>query len=467
MILENKNAQVAVKTNGQLSNRTDIKEIIMQGSVWGSICCVVLMDKLGKFAYNNPETLFYYKNLVGTPPLQMVDDIMAIQKCSSKSLYTNSMINTFMDVEKLTLSKTKCHKLHIGKQNSECPALKVDGEKMNDSDQEVYLGDVIHKNNKNKPNVDRRKARGYGIINEILVIVNEIPLAHWKMKAGLHLRQAMLINGILFNTEAWHNISDKDIIILEKVDEALLRGLLSAHSKTPLEALYLETGTLPFRFILKSRRLSYLHNILQKPDNEMIKKIYETQKINPSPGDFSELIKDDMISISLKMTETEISKLRKQKFKDIVKKKVRNAAFEYLNSMKQKHSKMRNIEYDSLKLQPFLDSPIFNLETRNLLFRLRTRTVSGVRADFKGIYSDISCPLKCGENDTLENILSCKEILSIYKSTSVCHGQTNYSDIFSKNITKQQEVSELYRKFIEIRNERISQPVARLVPCIV
>ena len=467
LFLENKNAQVAVKTNGQLSNRTNIKEIIMQGSVWGSICCVVLMDKLGKYAYNNPETLFYYKSLVGTPPLQMVDDIMAIQKCDSKSLYTNNMINTFMDIEKLSLSKTKCHKIHIGKQKSECPVLKVDGDKMHDSIQEVYLGDIIHRSKKNKPNIERRKAKGYGIINEILVIVNEIPLAHWKVKSGLQLRQAMLINGILFNTEAWHNISDKDIIMLEKVDEALLRGLLSAHSKTPLEALYLETGCLPIRFILKSRRLMYLHNILQKSDNEMIKKIYKTQKENPSLGDFSEIIKDDKKTISLNLTETEISNLRKNKFKEIVKKKVRDAAFEYLNTLKQKHSKMTNITYESLKVKPYLTSPIFNLETRNLLFRLRTRTVSGIRADFKGIYSDLSCPLECGDNDSLENILSCKILLSFYKNTSVCHGQISYSDVFSDNIKKQQEVTELFRNLLEIRNERISQPVVRLVPCIV
>ena len=196
--------------------------------------------------------------MVGTPPLQMVDDVMAIQRCNRKSLYINNIINTFMDLEKLTLSKSKCRNIHIGKQKYECPALKVNGEEMKNSDQELYLGDVIHKNAKAKPNIERRKAKGYGIINEILAIVNEIPLPHWRVKAGLHLRQAMLVNGILYNSEAWHNICDKDIIPLEKVDEALLRGLLSAHSKTPLEALYLESGCIPIRFIIKSRRLMYL-----------------------------------------------------------------------------------------------------------------------------------------------------------------------------------------------------------------
>ena len=50
LFYENLNAQVAVKANERLSTRVNIKEIIMQGSVWGSICCVVLMENLGKIA---------------------------------------------------------------------------------------------------------------------------------------------------------------------------------------------------------------------------------------------------------------------------------------------------------------------------------------------------------------------------------------------------------------------------------
>ena len=188
-------------------------------------CChiVLLMDKLGKIAYNNPEMLYYYKNLVGTPPLQMVDDVMAIQKCSDKSLMVNKAINTFIDLEKLTLSTAKCHNIHVGNQSLQCPELKVNGYQMNQSEAETYLGDVLEKNTKKRTNIEKRKSRGYGIVNDILAIVNEVPLSHWRIRAGLLMRQAMLINGTLFNTEAWHNVTTKDIVVLEKVDEALLR----------------------------------------------------------------------------------------------------------------------------------------------------------------------------------------------------------------------------------------------------
>ena len=58
LFLENNNAKVAIKSKEGLSSRVSIQHIIMQGSVWGSLCCVVLMDKLGKLAYNNPDLLY-------------------------------------------------------------------------------------------------------------------------------------------------------------------------------------------------------------------------------------------------------------------------------------------------------------------------------------------------------------------------------------------------------------------------
>ena len=93
----------------------------MQGLIWGSLFCVVMMDKLGKLMYNEkPELLFYYKGIVGTPPLQMIDDILGIQKCSNKSLQLNSVINTFINLEKLKLSSAKSQNVHIGKSKTEC-----------------------------------------------------------------------------------------------------------------------------------------------------------------------------------------------------------------------------------------------------------------------------------------------------------------------------------------------------------
>ena len=87
----------------------------------------------------------------------MMDDILMLQNCSNTILRLNRAINTFIDLEKLTLSKNE---RHLGKQNKNCPALKVHGDIMEQSDQEKYLGDIVHKSGKGRPNIEARKGKG-------------------------------------------------------------------------------------------------------------------------------------------------------------------------------------------------------------------------------------------------------------------------------------------------------------------
>ena len=204
----------------------------------------------------------------------------------------------------------------------------------------------------------------------------------------------------------------------------------------------------------------YLHNILQKQKTELIRKIYETQKGNPSPGDFSLLVIDDLKDIGMNITENQISLLSKRKFKLIVKNKVRDAAFKYLQEMKKKHSKMQLINYKTFKLQDYLCSPVFNNESRELLFRLRTRTINGIRSDFKGIYSDTRCPVGCGQVDSIPHILSCTVLGRLHKSTNISLCNMKFEDLFSEDVQKQKSITEMFRQLFEIRNEILSQPVA-------
>ena len=146
-----------------------------------------------------------------------------------------------MEMKKLTLSKKKCNRIHIGKVNEMCQELKVHETTMKNSEREKYLGDYIDKSGKIKATIDDRISKGWGILSEIKAIINEVPLGKYKVEIDLKLRQAMLVNGILYNSEAWHSVSLKDIESLEKIDEALLRFLLNSHAKAPLETLYLES----------------------------------------------------------------------------------------------------------------------------------------------------------------------------------------------------------------------------------
>ena len=78
------------------------------------------------------------------------------------------------------------------------------------------------------------------------------------------------------------------------------------------------------------------------------------------------------------------------------------------------------------------------------------------------------CPLGCGEQDNIPNILLCRVLNQYQKSESVTDGEINYNNIFSNNIEKQKQVTELYEDLLEIRTRLInSQPLQWLVlvPC--
>ena len=116
LYLMNKNEQVAVKTPYGSTKRVSITNKLRQERVWGSILCTATMDKLGKLKYNNKEMLYKYKETVGVPALDIVDDIVDIQACGVNAVMSNAVINSCVEHKKLTLSKTICHRLHCGEQ---------------------------------------------------------------------------------------------------------------------------------------------------------------------------------------------------------------------------------------------------------------------------------------------------------------------------------------------------------------
>ena len=59
--------------------------------------------------------------------------------------------------------------------------------------------------------------------------------------AGLKLRQALFISGVIFDREVCHGIADNNVNALEGIDEHLLRSLVKENAKTPIKFLYLKS----------------------------------------------------------------------------------------------------------------------------------------------------------------------------------------------------------------------------------
>ena len=132
---------------------------------------------------------------------------------------------------------------------------------------------------------------------------------------------------------------------LEKIDKSLLRQILGAHSKTPLEVLYLELGCKPLRFYLMSKRVNYLHYLLNLKETELLHKVFTAQLKNPVKGDWVLQIMEDLKTFQLPTDFNKIKEISKTKFKNMVKNNANVASLIYLEKFKVEHSKMKNLEY--------------------------------------------------------------------------------------------------------------------------
>jgi hypothetical protein len=80
---------------------------------------------------------------------------------------------------------------------------------------------------------------------------------------------------MLFNSKAWYNLTKAELDLFETIDLQLLRQLLKAPKGTPKEMLYLELGCIPFREMIRERRMGFLHYILNEDKKSLINRFFE------------------------------------------------------------------------------------------------------------------------------------------------------------------------------------------------
>ena len=203
----------------------------MQGTVLTSLKCSVQIDSLGKDCLKNQKNqnnLYKYLDVVPIPPLSMVDDILTVTETGVKSIKMNAAVQSKVDVKKLKLGNSKCFQMNIGDKNDiTFPKLKVHDTEMTNSSREKYLGDILTTDCKIDETINERYKKGIGMVNQIMSILKEISFGPYFFEMALLFRSSMLLNGILFSSEALIGIRDKHIEMLEVCDLTLMRNISS------------------------------------------------------------------------------------------------------------------------------------------------------------------------------------------------------------------------------------------------
>ena len=257
-----------------------------------------------------------------------------------------------------------------------------------------------------------RLAEGYGILANITALIIDIPLGHRRVEIGLQLRQEWLINGLLCNSKVWQKLTEKDKKDLDKIDHIVLRTIVGAQSKAPIEQLYLETASVPLTEIMRTRRLIYLQTILKRPDSELTRKVFDAMRTDPIPDDWCLLVDNDFKEINLKIGDQEIINMDPINYKALIKSRVRDNTYIKLKEIQASHEKgSLMVHKDLLNPQDYLKTNKLNNKQIGLLFNLRCQSLNGIRDNFHKLYhGDITCRLCLSEIDSQSHLLQCSEL---------------------------------------------------------
>ena len=144
------------------------------------------------------------------------------------------------------------------------------------------------------------------------------------------LRSSLLVSSMLVNTEAWYNVTQAELNLLETIDVQFLKSVLKAPKCTPTEMLYLELGCVPFRQLIMKRRIMFLHYILNEDKNSMIHRFLLAQIKQQRRSDWISQVQNDLKKLKMNENIYILKEMKKSKLKMKLDKMIRNSAFEEL-----------------------------------------------------------------------------------------------------------------------------------------
>ena len=125
------------------------------------------------------------------------------------------------------------------------------------------------------------------------------------------------------------SIMEEEYRTIERFKESCLKEYLNTPRTCPAYFIYLTYAIIPARNQIHRMKLSYLHYIMQQPQDSILGQVFLADTNNPTEGDWRstlKLIEYYNLGVMLK----QIGAMKRDKFKDLVYSKIIHHVFEGL-----------------------------------------------------------------------------------------------------------------------------------------
>ena len=178
--------------------------------------------------------------------------------------------------------------------------------------EEKYLGQIISSDGKNTKNIQKMRNKGLGLQNKVIQMLDAMPRGQFHFTIAKILRNSYVISSILSSSEVWYGVTKEELEKLEQVDEIWMRQLMDCSSNVPSDLLYLEQEVTPIRFLVKTRRLLYLHHILQQKKDSLLHRFFMAQLEKPTYRDWASQVLEDLEDFNIDIPSVVSSKIAEE-----------------------------------------------------------------------------------------------------------------------------------------------------------
>ena len=339
----NQEANVTIKTPHGKTDCLTVNDIVKQGGVLGSPMCSA---STAEYCETNKGVS------VGTlivNSLVFVDDMLDVSLTwnDAHKAHENSVIFSFK--KKMYHKGKKCKSLVMNKKKKDLlPELFIGNEQIENASIIEYLGDIFNQKGDNTDMIKDRVRRGIAALISIEAIMADLQLGTFTVCVYLLLYRSLFLSTLLFNSQAWSNLTRKDIDDLQRCQLKMLKKILGGARSTSNAFTFLELGVLPISCEIHKRQLSFLHHILNLPDTDPVKEMYQNMKQLPGEKNWYSNVAELLKTYKISMSEEEIKSISKETFKGIVKRAITQTALTNLQEECKAQKKTSSLVYTKL-----------------------------------------------------------------------------------------------------------------------
>ena len=183
------------------------------------------------------DSIGYNFGSVQIKSMEFVDDLADPNRDKQSALASNAVLQAIQHEKRLTFFAEKCELLKINSRDDTC--VKINGRSMKQVDVACYLGDHFNHQRNNSDLCEERVTKAKGTIIELCSLCKGINIENKQIESMLLLYKTVFISRVIYNCEAWSNLTPKDYLTFQASQLTYLRNVLLRQHKLLLCTLNL------------------------------------------------------------------------------------------------------------------------------------------------------------------------------------------------------------------------------------